>query len=160
MSVNKVILIGRLGSDPELRYTQSQTPVCSFRVATSERRKGQDGDWKEFTEWHSVVVWGKTGENCNQYLKKGRQVFIEGRISTRKWQDKDGRDRYTTEVIANNVQFLGEKGQSGDIEVSRGEASRGSNSSADESYMSAAQSNQFSVGGGDAVSLDDDDIPF
>ncbi|MGA1191576.1 MAG: single-stranded DNA-binding protein, partial [Bdellovibrionota bacterium] len=95
MGVNKAILIGRLGKDPEIRYTQSQTPVTNFSLATSERRKDpQSGNWLEQTEWHNVVTFGKTAENCSNFLKKGREVYIEGRIQTRKWQDKEGKDRW------------------------------------------------------------------
>lgn len=108
MSLNKVMLLGRLGADPELRYTQSGQAVCTFNVATSERFKSGE-EWQERTEWHRVVVWGRQGENAAEYLAKGREVFVEGRLQTRKWQDKSGVDRYTTEVVANNVQFLGGK---------------------------------------------------
>ncbi|MCB0346662.1 MAG: single-stranded DNA-binding protein, partial [Bdellovibrionales bacterium] len=107
MGVNKAFLLGNLGADPELRYTGSQTPVCTINLATGERRKNQEGEWVDHTEWHNVVVWGKQAENCSRFLSKGRQVFIEGRIQTRKWQDKEGRDRYTTEIVASNVQFVG-----------------------------------------------------
>jgi single-strand DNA-binding protein len=104
--VNKVILVGNLGQDPELRYTSSGTPVCDMRIATSESWTGRNGERKERTEWHRVVVWGKQGENCANYLRKGRQVYVEGRLQTRAWEDREGRKRYTTEVVANNVQFL------------------------------------------------------
>ena len=104
--VNKVILIGNLGRDPELRYTQSGTPVASLSVATSRRWKGQDGQTQEQTEWHKVVAWQKLAEICNEYLSKGSKVYIEGRLQTRKWTDQNGNDRYTTEVIAQDVQFL------------------------------------------------------
>ncbi|PLX43279.1 MAG: single-stranded DNA-binding protein [Deltaproteobacteria bacterium] len=112
--VNKVILIGNLGKDPEVRYTQSGTAVANFSLATTERQKRGD-EWGDHTEWHNIVVFGKTAENCQQYLSKGSQIFIEGRIQTRKWQDRDGNDRYTTEIVANNVQFLsgGRQGGSG-----------------------------------------------
>ncbi len=108
--INKVILIGNLGADPELKYVQDGTPVASFNVATSERWKGQDGQMKEQTEWHRVVVWRRLAETCNEYLRKGSKVYIEGKLQTRKWQDKDGHDRYTTEVVARDVQFLTPKG--------------------------------------------------
>ena len=90
MSINKIILIGRLGKDPEMRYSNQQTAICSFSLATSERRKDASGTWGEHTEWHNIIVFGKTAENCSTYLKKGRQVFIEGRLQTRKWQDRKG----------------------------------------------------------------------
>ena len=104
--VNKVILIGNLGQDPELRYTPSGQPVCSMRLATRETWTGRDGQRAERTEWHTVVVWGKQGENCARYLSKGRQVYIEGRIQTRSWEGRDGQKRYRTEIVANQVVFL------------------------------------------------------
>src|SRR3989338_8666711 len=107
MSVNKVILIGRLGSNPEIRYTPSGAAVGNFNIATSENWNDKTGQKQERTEWHRIVVWSKLAELCNQYLTKGRQVYIEGRLQTRQWDDKDGNKRYTTEVVANTVQFLG-----------------------------------------------------
>ena len=104
--VNKVILVGNLGQDPELRYTPSGQPVCSMRIATRERWTGRDGQQAERTEWHTVVVWGKQAESCARYLSKGRQVYVEGRLQTRSWEGKDGVKRYRTEVVANQVVFL------------------------------------------------------
>ena len=147
MSVNKVFLLGNLGADPELRYTSSQTPVCTLRVATGDRRKNAEGEWVEVTEWHSVVVWQRQAENCAQYLKKGRQVFIEGRIQTRKWADRDGNDRYTTEVVAQNVQFIGGR----DNAPSYSEDPGAGAPPRAESFSSSAES---------SVTFDDDDIPF
>jgi single-strand DNA-binding protein len=106
-SVNKVILIGNLGRDPELRYTQGGQAVTNFTMATSERFTDRNGDQQERTEWHRIVVWGKTAENCAQYLAKGRSVYVEGRLQTRDWEDKDGNKRQTTEISAQRVQFLG-----------------------------------------------------
>jgi single-strand DNA-binding protein len=106
-SVNKVILIGNLGRDPELRYTQSGQAVTNFTIATSERFTDRSGDQQERTEWHRIVVWGKTAENCAQYLAKGRSVYVEGRLQTREWEDKEGNKRQTTEISAQRVQFLG-----------------------------------------------------
>ena len=97
--INKVILIGNLGADPELRYTQSGAPVASFRVATTERWKGQDGQMQEQTEWHNIVAWRRLAEICGEYLSKGSRVYIEGRLQTRKWQDQSGQDRYATEIV-------------------------------------------------------------
>lgn len=111
--VNKVFLIGNLGQDPELRNTASGNAVCTLRLATAERRKGADGNWAEHTEWHSVVTWGRDAENVAKYCRKGKQLFIEGRLQTRKWQDKDGRDKYSTEIVAENVRFLGGGGEGG-----------------------------------------------
>jgi single-strand DNA-binding protein len=104
--INKVILIGNLGADPELRYTQSGAPVASFRVATTERWKGQDGQMQEQTEWHSCNAWGKLAEICGKYLQKGSKVYVEGSINTRKWQDKSGNDRYSTEVKVREMKML------------------------------------------------------
>lgn len=105
-SINKAIIIGNLGDDPELRYTEGNSAVCTLSVATHERWKDKSGEPQERTEWHRVVVFGRQAENCNQYLSKGRSVYIEGRIQTRKWEDKDGNPRYTTEIVAQSVQFL------------------------------------------------------
>jgi single-strand DNA-binding protein len=112
--INKVILIGRLGQDPEVRYTQDGTAVATFSIATSiEWNDKQSGEKKEKTEWHRIVAWRKLGEICGEYLAKGRQVYVEGRLQTRSWEDKDGVRRYTTEVVANDVQFLGPKEPAG-----------------------------------------------
>ena len=108
--VNKVILLGNLGADPELKSTPSGQSVCSLRIATSEKYKDKDGNQQEKTEWHKVVVWGKLADLVNQFCKKGKQIYLEGKIQTRKWQDKDGKDQYTTEVVAENVKFLGGAG--------------------------------------------------
>ena len=107
MSVNIAIVVGNLGKDPEVRFTQSGRAVANFPIATSESWTGQDGSPQERTEWHNIVVWGKQAESCGQYLAKGRQVFVQGRIQTRKWTDQNGQDRYTTEIVAQRVQFLG-----------------------------------------------------
>ncbi len=108
MSVNKVIILGRLGQDPELKYTPSGAAVCNFSLATSETWTDKNsGQKNEKTEWHRIVVWGKLAELCNQYLSKGRQAFVEGKIQTRSWDDKDGNKRYTTEISASTVQFIG-----------------------------------------------------
>ncbi|MDP6932612.1 MAG: single-stranded DNA-binding protein, partial [Myxococcota bacterium] len=99
MTVNKAILVGNLGQDPELRQTGGGTAVVTLRVATTDRRKDREGNWTDHTEWHSVVVFGRQAENIDRYCRKGKQLFIEGRIQTRKWQDRDGRDRYSTEIV-------------------------------------------------------------
>ena len=109
MSVNKVILVGRLGQEPELRYTSSGVPVCNLSLATSESWTDKSsGQKQEKTEWHRIVVWNKQAEFCNQYLSKGRQVYIEGQLQTRSWEDAEKNKRYTTEINARTVQFLGE----------------------------------------------------
>ncbi len=103
---NLVILIGNLGGDPETRYTQDGTPVANFNIATTETWRNQDGGKEEHTEWHKIVVWKKLAEICGEHLKKGSRIYLEGRIRTRKWQDQDGNDRYTTEIEARDIQFL------------------------------------------------------
>jgi len=105
--VNKAILIGRLGADPEVRYTQDGTPVATFNLATDEQWKDKDGNKIQKTEWHRIVAWRKLGETCGEYLTKGKLVYIEGKIQTRQWEDKDGGKRYTTEVVATNMKMLG-----------------------------------------------------
>lgn len=110
-SVNRVMIMGNLGQDPELRYTQNQNAVVTLNVATTDVRNSADGQKQEITEWHRIVVWGKQAENCAKYLSKGRPVFIEGRLQTRAWEDKQGQKRYTTEIVAQNVQFLGGRDQ-------------------------------------------------
>ena len=112
-SVNKVILVGNLGRDPELRYIPSGQAVANFTLATNDRWRDKEGNNQERTEWHRIVAWGKSAENCAQYLQKGRSVYIEGRLQTREWEDKDGNKRQTTETIAQTVQFLGGRGGGG-----------------------------------------------
>ena len=149
MSVNKVILIGHLGRKPELRYTPGGQAVANFTLATNERFGGRDGQpVQERTEWHRIVVWGRTAENCGQYLDKGRQVYIEGRLQTREWQDKEGQKRQTTEVVATTVQFLGGRG---------GEGGQGGPALDDRAGVGAPSSgpaDEFGDAGGD------DDLPF
>ncbi|MGH8274815.1 MAG: single-stranded DNA-binding protein [Gammaproteobacteria bacterium] len=146
--VNKAILIGNLGADPEMRYTQSGKAVANLRIATSERwRDKQSGEQQERTEWHRVVLFGKLGEIAGEYLKKGSQVYLEGRIQTRKWQGQDGQDRYTTEIVANEMQMLGGRGGSGD--GSGGGQSAGGYEASDSAPEPAG-----------SAPLEDDDIPF
>jgi single-strand DNA-binding protein len=105
--INKVILVGNLGRDPEMRYTQSQVPVCSFAMATSETYKDRNsGERITQTEWHNIVMWRGLAETANQYLRKGSQVYIEGKLQTRSWEDQSGQKRYTTEIVADVMQFL------------------------------------------------------
>lgn len=106
-SVNKVIFIGNLGADPELRYTAGGKAVATFNLATSEQWTGKDGEKTERTEWHRIVAWARLAEICGEYLRKGSQVFIEGRLQTRAWEDRDGNKRYTTEIVAQTMQMLG-----------------------------------------------------
>lgn len=123
MSVNRVILVGRLGKDPELKYTPSGSPVCTLTVATSESWTDKSsGQKQEKTEWHRVVLWGRQAENCNKFLKKGSLVYLEGKIQTRSWEDKDGNKKYSTEINANTVNFLSKSsGSSYDNEESPNE---------------------------------------
>ncbi len=146
--VNKVILIGNLGKDPEIRYTQSGTAVANFTVATTESWGGKDGqERQEKTEWHNIVAWARLAEICNQYLAKGRQVYIEGRIQTRKWEDRDGNTRYTTEIVARDMQMLGSRG---DSDFSGGGGGGGDMSDAPPSGPAP----------GPDAGVSDDDIPF
>ena len=109
--VNRVMLVGRLGRDPEQRFTSSGTPVTNFSLATDERWKDQNGERQTRTEWHQIVVWGKLAEICSQYLNKGKLVFIEGRLQTREWDDRDGNRRRTTEIVASDMQMLGSRSE-------------------------------------------------
>ncbi len=111
--INKVILVGNLGQDPELRYTQAGTAVATLSVATSRVWKDKDGNKQDETEWHRVIVWAQTAEFCGNYLSKGHKVYVEGRLQTRKWQDQNGNDRYTTEIVANELKSLTPKGGDG-----------------------------------------------
>jgi single-strand DNA-binding protein len=159
MSVNKVILVGRLGQNPEVRYTPSGAAVANFSVATSENWMDKSGQKQERTEWHKIVVWGKTAENCGQYLAKGRQVYIEGRLQTRQWQDKDGQTKYTTEVQAQTVQFLGSgAGASSD---QRGSREMGS---PDAGMQGGGMGSQYGSSSNSSMNMEpsftEDDIPF
>jgi single-strand DNA-binding protein len=110
MSFNKIIVVGNLGRDPELRYTPQGTPVCSFTLATNERRKDRAGEAQDVTTWFRITLWGRQAETASQYLTKGRPVYIEGRLRVEEWTDKDGRQRYTLEVHATDMQFIGSRG--------------------------------------------------
>lgn len=113
MSVNKVFLLGRLGKDPEVRYTQGGTTVANLRLATNERRPDGNGGWQDATEWHGVVVFGKQADLAKQYLTKGREIFVEGSLRTRQWQDQSGQKRYSTEIVARDIRFVGGRGGAG-----------------------------------------------
>lgn len=156
--VNKAIIIGRLGRDPEVRYTSSGTPVASFSVATDERWTGQDGSKQSKTEWHNIVAWSRLAEICEQYLKKGKLVYIEGRIQTREWDDKDGNKRRTTEIIANNMQMLSSRGDDDSMDSQ----SYGNGPSSSRQSGPRNNSDRQSVNEGASADLDltDDDIPF
>lgn len=136
--VNRVFLIGRLGRDPEMRYTGSGTPVANFSLATDETWTDSNGQRQNRTEWHNIVVWSRLAEICNEYLRKGRLIFIEGRLQTREWDDRDGNKRRTTEIVATNMQMLESKSDQGQ--------SSGGNQ---EERMDAME-----------IGISDDDIPF
>lgn len=152
-SVNKVILIGHLGQDPELRYTGSGTPVCSMRVATNDSYKDNDGNFVERTEWHSVVAWARLAEICSEYLRKGSQVYFEGSLQTRQWEDRDGNTRYTTEVKAREMVMLGGRGGNGGF----GGPPAGVGA---ESGRSSGSSSTSGGGANDSGFDIDDDLPF
>jgi single-strand DNA-binding protein len=146
-SVNKVILVGNLGKDPEVRFTPSGRAVAKFSIATTESWMDQESGRQERTEWHNIVVWGKQAESCGQYLAKGRQVFIEGAIRSRSYDDKEGNKRYITEIIAQRVQFLGSGSGGG-----RGAGAEGGGGGG-----AAAGGNFDEFGGGQ---IPEDDVPF
>ena len=117
--INKVILIGNLGKDPELRYTPNSKAVATFSLATTEKWKDKEGQFQEKTEWHNIVAWGKQAEICKEYLKKGSSVYVEGRLQHRSYDDKDGNKKYITEIVARSVQMLGRKGEAKEEPVSQ-----------------------------------------
>ena len=147
--VNKVFLLGNFCADPEVRYTNSGTAVASIRLATNRKRKNADGIYEDETEFHSVVAWAKTAEFVGQYMRKGNKAYVEGRLQTRKWQDKAGNDRYTTEIIAENLQNLSPRGE--------GRESRGGQQNKQPSFP-APGSNNGTGGFGDG--FDPTDTPF
>ena len=156
-SVNKVILIGNLGRDPETRYTADGAAITNITIATSDRWKDKSsGEMKEATEWHRVAFFGRLAEIAGEYLKKGRPVYVEGRLRTRKWQDKDGQDRYTTEVIADNMQMLGSREGMG---AGSGEFDGGEESRAPRAAP-ASSSGRTAAKSAPSVAEMDDDIPF
>lgn len=158
MSVNKVILLGNLGQDPELKYTPGGAAVCNFSVATSESWQDKGGQKQERTDWHRVVVWGKLAELCHQYLKKGRQAFIEGKLQTRSWDGQDGQKRYMTEVNATTVQFIGARADSSPGQNAQGQ-SYGSNGPAhDDNHGSSMLNQEYQIN--HSAQFTADDIPF
>lgn len=144
--VNRAFLIGRLGRDPELRYTAAGKPVATFSIATDERYVDSEGNRQTNTEWHRIVVWSRLAEICGQYLRKGKLVFIEGRIQTREWDDRDGNKRYTTEIVAQNMQMLDRGG------VAEGAPAPVSERPTRESDAGSQDSME--------IGITDDDIPF
>lgn len=160
-SVNKVILIGNLGAKPELKYLPSGQAVCEMRLATNESFTDKNQQKQERTEWHRVVVWGKQGENCAQYLDKGRQVYVEGRLQTRSWDDKNtGEKRYMTEIVANTVQFLGGGGPGGGGDFGGGRGGSGGYGPPRGRGGGGEPSGGGGGGGDDFPPPGDDDIPF
>ncbi len=154
MSVNKVILLGNLGKDPEVRYMTSGEAITTITLATSENWKDKSGEKQEKTEWHRVVFFGKLAEIAGEYLKKGRQVYVEGKLQTRKWQDKEGQDRYTTEIVAKEMTLLGGKSTGADsFEVVENKPATSSSAS------SAAPAKAAPAAKGSFDNFDDD-IPF
>ena len=149
-SVNKVILIGNLGKDPELKHTSGGTAVATFTVATNERFKDKNGDWQDRTEWHNVVLWQRLAEIAAEYLKKGRSVYVEGRLQTRSWEDKQGQKRYTTEIVASDLVLLGGGG--------RGEDSGGRGPSRGSDFDQSP--GDFDSAPARSTEITDDDIPF
>jgi single-strand DNA-binding protein len=148
-SVNKVILVGNLGRDAEMRFTPGGAAVATLNLATTEVWNDKAGQKQEKTEWHRIVLWGKTAESLNEYLTKGKQIYVEGRLQTRKWQDKDGQDKYTTEIRGDRIVLLGGGGGGGG-------GARQQNRSAGAGASSGADDHM-----GEPVSeLTDDDIPF
>jgi single-strand DNA-binding protein len=155
--INKVILIGNLGADPEVRFTGSGSAAANIRIATTDTWKDKTtGEQKEQTEWHNVVFFGRLAEIVGEYLKKGSQVYVEGRLRTRKWQDKEGQDRYTTEIVADEMQMLGSRGGTG---AGSADSPRPPMTSAAPARAAASRSGG-ATSSGNAVEDFDDDIPF
>ena len=154
MSFNRVVLLGRLGRDPEVRYAQSGTTVATLNMATDERRPDGNGGWKNETEWHRVVLFGKQADLAKQYLTKGREVLIEGALRTRQWQDKEGQKRYTTEVVCQNMRFVGGRAQGGAAPAGGGQGFERPS----EEVSAPVGADDFSDFAGG--SNDDSDIPF
>lgn len=154
-SVNKVILVGNLGKDPEVKYTPQGTAVAKVTLATNERYKDKDGNWQDRTEWHNVVLWQRLAEIAGEYLKKGGKVYIEGRLQTRSWDDKQtGQKKYMTEVVANDLVLLGGRGEgSGDVS---GGSSRGASAGGNNNFDQRTPEPEPAGSG----PITDDDIPF
>lgn len=159
MSVNKVILVGRLGRDPETRYTGGGQAVANFSLATDESYKDRNGERQKRTEWHKIVVWGKQAEIAQQYLKKGSLVFIEGRIQSREWQDKEGQKRTSFEIVANNFRMLGGRSEGAAAGAGAGGGGGAARESEDFGTPHAGGEEPMGGGGGGAE-ISDEDIPF
>ena len=159
-SVNKVILVGNLGRDPEMRYLPSGEAVVNLSVATTDKFKDKSGAMQEATEWHRVSFFGRTAEVCGQYLKKGSQVYVEGRLQTRKWQDKDGQDKYTTEIIADRMQMLGSRQGMGGGDREAGGEREGGSRPASKPAGAGAGAGAGAKPAGSKFDDFEDDIPF
>ena len=160
-SVNKVIIVGNLGRDPEIRYAPSGDAICNVSIATTDTwRDKQTGEKREQTEWHRVVFFGKLAEIAGQYLKKGRSVYVEGNLRTRKWQDQNGQDRYTTEIRANEMQMLGGRGEGGDVAMGGDDYGAPAQNSRPASRPAPAQGGGAPASSGGGFGDFDDDIPF
>jgi single-strand DNA-binding protein len=155
MSVNKVILVGRLGKDPETRYTSGGQAVCNFSMATDETYKDRAGERQKRTEWHKIVVWGKQAEIAQQYLHKGSLLYLEGRIQTRQWDDKEGQKRTSFEIVANNFRMLGGRGDAAAAGAGAGAAASGSSDADVHSQVAPAASEDMT-----GPEPSDEDIPF
>jgi single-strand DNA-binding protein len=163
MSVNKVILVGRLGRDPETRYTGGGQAVANFSMATDESYKDKNGERQKRTEWHKIVVWGKQAEIAQQYLKKGSLIFVEGRIQSREWQDKEGQKRTSFEIVASNFRMLGSRAESAAAGAGGGAAGRSGGAEDFESHAAPADDSFGGSGGGapgGGPEISDEDIPF
>src|ERR1700687_3782347 len=160
MSVNKVILVGRLGRDPETRYTGGGQAVANFSVATDETYKDRNGERQKRTEWHKIVVWGKQAEIAQQYLKKGSLIFIEGRIQSREWQDKEGQKRTSFEIVASNFRMLGGRADSAAAGASAGAMGGGTSRGADDFDAGAGGAHDEPAAPGAGPEISDEDIPF
>ena len=157
MAINKVILIGNLGQNPEIRYSPTGQAICNLNIATNEAWTDKNGQKQEKTEWHRVVVFGKLAELCSQYLSKGRQAYIEGKLQTRSWQDKEGQTRYTTEVVAQTIQFLGGAGAGAGAGRSAPSQDYGMGASAGHSNAgNSSEPNHFQS----EPSFTEEDVPF
>ncbi len=160
MSVNKVILVGRLGRDPETRYTGGGQAVANFSVATDETYKDRNGERQKRTEWHRITVWGKQAEIAQQYLKKGSLVFIEGRIQSREWQDKEGQKRTSYDIIANNFRMLGGRADAAAAGASAGAMGGGAPRSGEDFDAAGSAGHDEPAAPGAGPEISDEDIPF
>ncbi|PYX07389.1 MAG: single-stranded DNA-binding protein [Acidobacteria bacterium] len=155
-SLNKVMLIGNLGKDPEVKYTPSGTPVAKLTLATNERYKDKDGQWQDRTEWHNIVLWQRLAEIAGEYLKKGGKVYVEGRLQTRSWEDKQtNQKRYMTEVVASDLLLLGGRGEGGDFAGGSRSAAAGGNN-----FDQRAPEPEAAAATAASTPISDEDIPF